>query len=1499
MKDFNKEKNSNSNNGTNKSNNSNKSNKSDLKQFMTKNKDRAINKNYAFITKIFYNKEDYLKMLKDIKDKNENGNENEDNNEHIYFKNTLGFNPCCYIDKIFLPSSAIDLRNKNNNDLNENENNENNKEDEIDPINLNELFDKNKICFISKINVINNNTNKNDDLNNNSNNSKNNINDDDLNNQDPINLNDLTSKNYNYYIDKIRINSSCYEKDNKDNEKNEDDENMKYRNKNDEKTDEEPININDFFSKNLPCYLTKIRKINPNESNKNEIEEDNEVSPINLNNDLCDYKSKACYIDKIRKKLSYANKELSDISFNTNKTDENAAINLYHLTSKHKPCYIDKIRKIINKNGNENENENEKENNKDKSFNDLDIGKNENFIIDSVKKPLILTPDNNNCFMIKDNKVLDNNILPIKNENKLDNKDCYISKDRQKDSMNDLKKLQKIISNYLRNKNDKKSKEKNNNNYRKPYVNPLLITKDYINQEMNKQIKELFKTFQSKDDNNVENPNKNIFAIEKVPDVTLINNKEKEIPPEEENNNIQDLDNELITKFPLLFKNNICYLTKIRKELANGASYLSKYNEILQIPKINDNDIKDINYISKKRLKDNNKELKKLQKIIKDFLSKLNKEKIYKKPLFNKFYYYEEIDTSDDEKPNKNLKNNNNITTKKNNNDDPNDEDESTKIKTKNYKNDDDYEEDEIVRIPKNIKTCKSKIHRYKHNHLLKVVVVKNDKIVDEKIIKKKRKGSDNYSKSDFESERSKKPDDLSENPNNKKKKTASVSPIAKNEIDDEDPKQKVKNKNNKKENPDKVKPLLDFDSNDIDFNKRKLIKKWKLGYGNYFYMSKIRLGDKKFLEDDKNKNKDNNEIYKNLPGINVKDSYMDKIRVGNEVYMEYLDGIINGKDKNKNNNENNNDNDDKNNNNNDDNKRKLSNTEFLEDIYRKPINDKRKLSNTEFLEDIYKNKNNDNVNDYLIGICYISKTRYKNPKSNINETKNELLSLLNMNYNLPMNALCFITKERFINDINKNNVNNLKNQNNLKNDKNDNEVENKQNNDPNKNEENNDDNNDEIILNPRSYLFKNNDNNDPNNESEINNNLNDYITKIYKRLILQVYPFKQQKNDVHYITKEIKPPLNKENSDTNNNANEKKPKNYSFIPLTKFFINKNIQEYVYPKLFPKTNKNASTINTLTSQNSVNNNKKNNDTNNGFPNYYNTIKRVYDFYKGKQRNKDPKSKAIFNKIIPDIDKSPSLNNLLTTLTNDPSKSNNIINIPYDPINSKNKNNNSPTEDDYINELGEFTKFDKNITDTDFIKKNLKNNNILKKNNNLLSIIKYIDNEYNKLVNGKYCTNCGLELPECKCNIFKDTEQEDDDDYIIDLDEDEDLNVGKKINFFEYDSNRSKGLLIPKKPKVVDYYNKPTSQIIIHDSKGLEKFNKNLLANCKKTDTYNSKNNKKNVKDNGPSARRAKGNEDNNLKSSCGSINSNSNASNGSKGSRVYNSGYNNKYGRKK
>ena len=363
-----------------------------------------------------------------------------------------------------------------------------------------------------------------------------------------------------------------------------------------------------------------------------------------------------------------------------------------------------------------------------------------------------------------------------------------------------------------------------------------------------------------------------------------------------------------------------------------------------------------------------------------------------------------------------------------------------------------------------------------------------------------------------------------------------------------------------------------------------------------------------------------------------------------------------------------------------------------------------------------------------------------------------------------------------------------------------------------------------QVVLCPKG----NNTNNNKDNNIQSNSNYDNkgYISKVNKIITYRLSP----KKDNCFITKEkLEMQISKEK------------KNISFVSLLEFFVKKNIQEYIYYKLIDNDE--------LTKKNRNVNNDFNYDTNNNiiidkkedenftYPKYYKTLKRIYSFYKTKKRGNSPSSQKIYDKLLPGIENTKSLNELIIQLNDLSSKNkdnNSINNLDID------NNDDKINPNDYINEIGEFVKYDKNLSNSAFIKNKLKDNKNLNQEDNLFIIINSIDDEYNNLINGKYCCKCGNEILKCKCDdinyLFKESEQEEEineEDEDLDFDAEDNLNKNKKVNYFEYDSNKTKGLLISKKPQLNEYMvEQPIKKVIFYNQNQIQEINRSIQEKSK-------------------------------------------------------------------
>ena len=223
------------------------------------------------------------------------------------------------------------------------------------------------------------------------------------------------------------------------------------------------------------------------------------------------------------------------------------------------------------------------------------------------------------------------------------------------------------------------------------------------------------------------------------------------------------------------------------------------------------------------------------------------------------------------------------------------------------------------------------------------------------------------------------------------------------------------------------------------------------------------------------------------------------------------------------------------------------------------------------------------------------------------------------------------------------------------------------------------------------------------------------------------------------------------------------------FIQLLNLFVIKNTQEYYFYKLYNyyKNNYNISTVKNLNLYNNFNF---------SFPFYIRVLKRLFIYCK-KENNQNRRLKCFLSLIFPSLSKNKTLYYLLTCLTIENKKKLYLTNL-YNVNNEQNI---------LIQFLDDFAKFDKQISNKDFITDKVTNTTFY--NTNIFTLVKFVDNEYSKLKNGKYCKKCYKYENLCDCNkkFFNNYISEDD---LIDLDINEDSNSSRKIliNCFVNDDN---------------------------------------------------------------------------------------------------------------
>jgi hypothetical protein len=210
----------------------------------------------------------------------------------------------------------------------------------------------------------------------------------------------------------------------------------------------------------------------------------------------------------------------------------------------------------------------------------------------------------------------------------------------------------------------------------------------------------------------------------------------------------------------------------------------------------------------------------------------------------------------------------------------------------------------------------------------------------------------------------------------------------------------------------------------------------------------------------------------------------------------------------------------------------------------------------------------------------------------------------------------------------------------------------------------------------------------------------------------------------------------------------------------------------------------------------------------GFPFYIRTIQRVKKYLLYKKNKPNKKVSLFFNEIF-DY-KNSKYNNILNKL---------CFLTKKEKMQLVNSNLYTGYEENQlIHFLCDFSQFDKNVNNENFIIERLRNMRL--NDTNIFTLVKFIDYEYENLVKGVYCLKCYNYINICKCfsnnNIIKkekefeigdnnsDIDMEEEDFEIIDneLNDDEDLDTKKQINCFDYNTNDNQGnILIKTKSKI--------------------------------------------------------------------------------------------------
>ena len=276
------------------------------------------------------------------------------------------------------------------------------------------------------------------------------------------------------------------------------------------------------------------------------------------------------------------------------------------------------------------------------------------------------------------------------------------------------------------------------------------------------------------------------------------------------------------------------------------------------------------------------------------------------------------------------------------------------------------------------------------------------------------------------------------------------------------------------------------------------------------------------------------------------------------------------------------------------------------------------------------------------------------------------------------------------------------------------------------------------------------------------------YITKIYKLIV-----YKKKLNlRGNFVSKEFR-------------IVYKKKKDFSFINLLQIFATKNVQEYIFYYLKYGIDKKFS-----------------------YPYYIKTLQRVLKFLKSsKVHNQNEGGEKIikfFAKLFPNIftQKPPIL--ILSSL-NEEIENNLVKTNIYNAI-----------EPDFVNYISNFSAYDKHLSNIKFMETRLKNTKLM--STNIFSITKFIDDEYNNLIYGKYCFKCFLDI-NTKCLCDKNKNKTNFEFYSNDdeLDIEFDPFYFRKHNF-EYDSIKWKDISVKRKPKSEEVYEDPITQLILRNKK---------------------------------------------------------------------------------
>ena len=282
------------------------------------------------------------------------------------------------------------------------------------------------------------------------------------------------------------------------------------------------------------------------------------------------------------------------------------------------------------------------------------------------------------------------------------------------------------------------------------------------------------------------------------------------------------------------------------------------------------------------------------------------------------------------------------------------------------------------------------------------------------------------------------------------------------------------------------------------------------------------------------------------------------------------------------------------------------------------------------------------------------------------------------------------------------------------------------------------------------------------------------YLSKSYKRIM-----YKRQVVKNCFISKMKKIP-----EDT-------RQVNIKFLLLTSLFITKNFQQYIFNVIF----------------------KNNNNENFEYPFYLSTMIRVLKYLQS-NRYQGNNVQTLFHKIFSEYNSNNTIKKDLILLLTE-TKENDL----------RNTNIYNNIDQDFLNYIIGFSKFDKKLNNEKFLSVRL--NNTTFHNTNIFTITKFIDDEFDNFLCGKYCYKCYLDSKTCKC--FKSNDESTDE--ALDLGLNDNYNPKNSIKFFEYDNNKTRGTLIQGKPKIDD-----KDKIITRHNFNNKESKKNLIEESKKSNS---------------------------------------------------------------